>query len=581
MPGCTLLSLTYPKALAEGRYRWRHDKVLEELANLSMRAKWILSAVVVAIALVAVVVTLVLTLRTPPIPDKVGPPVSLASPETASLTHSPSILGNYRFAAVAPDVMKHCSTIGVNIMAVKGGNAVDAAIATLLCQGVVNAHSMGVGGGHFFTIYDKKTDTVKTIDSREMAPVAAHENMFVDDKLAAKWGPLAIGVPGEIKGYWEAYSNFGSGSVPWKELFEPTIKMCKEGFPVGKSLASAIRQYRNRLPNYPSIMEIIWNKEENRFLEAGDIMKREKFAETLEVISEDPHSFYNGTLATKIAEELKDMGAIITEEDLKNYTSEIKDPLAIHLSNGNMTVYGVRPPSSGVVLQYIMGILDGYNFSSESLKDDETSTTTYHRIIEAFKFAYAKRTELGDENFLQPGIEDLIKNLTSKDYATATRHKIWDNQTHDLLYYGPTFYDRETKGTAHLSVLGPDGSAVACTSTINFYFGSIMRGNKTGILYNNEMYDFATPNTTNAFGMPASPANFIKPGKRPLSSMAPTIVLDADRNVRLITGGAGGTRITTVTSYKDRDGEGMDYHDAQSKPSETFLRDTSACEHHQ
>ncbi|CAF4336326.1 unnamed protein product, partial [Adineta steineri] len=177
------------------------------------------------------------------------------------------------------------------------------------------------------------------------------------------------------------------------------------------------------------------------------------------------------------------------------------------------TAYTTQAPTSGPLLTFMLNIMQGYDMQVQDLQQPESSALFYHRLIEAFKFAYAKRSELGDP--LKINTTDLIHNLTSKDYADSIRAKVDDSKTFGFEYYGGTWLDRYTVGTAHLSVVGLDGDAVALTSTVNLYYGSKVLGPETDIFYNNEMDDFSTPNTTNYFGVPASPANYIAPGKRP------------------------------------------------------------------
>lgn len=472
-------------------------------------------------------------------------PPSQSHTEAKVNTGSSSKLGKYRFAAVAADAGP-CSEVGTKILA-RCGSAVDAAIATLLCVGVENTQSMGVGGGHFMTIYNRANKTATTIIAREMAPGAANETMFTTNpnKDASTFGGLAIGVPGEIMGYWEAHQRFGK--LPWKELFQPTIKMCRNGFKIGSALAKAITGSQDVIRKMEGLSEIFIR--DGKLLKEGDVMYRTKLANTLERIANKGVSeFYNSSLSADIAKEVQDNGGIITKTDLSNYRVDIKEPLTVTLDEGERTVYSVRPPASGAVLEFILNIIDGYGFEKEDLSSEASRVLTYHRIIEAFKFAYAKRTELGDENFLNGTLQTLLKNMTSNHFAEYIRGRITDNMTHKTAYYDPSFYNTETYGTSHLSVLAANGDAVSVTSTINTYFGSKVRGQNTGIIYNNEMDDFSSPNITNYFGLPPSPANFIKPGKRPLSSMCPAIIVNKDGDVELVIGASGGTKITTAVA---------------------------------
>ncbi|XP_067679969.1 glutathione hydrolase 1 proenzyme-like [Haliotis asinina] len=462
---------------------------------------------------------------------------------TPSVEEVQSATGSYRYASVASD-SKICSEIGTTIMARQGGSAVDAAIASMLCTGLVHRHSAGIGGGFFMTIYNRSSETVHVLDARERAPLLANQTMFINrtDGLTSTLGGLAIAVPGEIKGYWEAHQRYGR--LPWRDLFQPAIKLCREGVPVYKPLSAAINRYVDLLKNFSHTM--YFDATTGEPVKVGEKVKLPMLADTLNTIAEQGESaFYNGTLTDIIVDEVQRYGGIISREDLNQYNVTWRTPLSVTLRD-NLTLYSVPPPGSGAVYEYIMNILDGYGLTPDSLSTNEKSVLTYHRIVEAMKFAYAKRTDLGDEDFVD--VAELIKNMTSRDYADAIRAQINDSRTQDTDYYGPTYYDSTKTGTTHTSIIDPQGNAVAITSTINTYFGSKVRGNITGIAYNNEMDDFSTPGEVNYFGVPASPANFIVPRKRPLSSMCPSIVVDGNTgDVVLAVGAAGGTKITTST----------------------------------
>uniref|UniRef100_A0AAZ3RQR7 Uncharacterized protein n=1 Tax=Oncorhynchus tshawytscha TaxID=74940 RepID=A0AAZ3RQR7_ONCTS len=415
----------------------------------------------------------------------------------------------YSKAAVAADAGT-CSEVGRDILK-RNGSAVDASIAALLCVGLLNAHSMGIGGGLFFTIYNAST-------GESVCPQAStNDRMLINTSIClCITGGLSIAIPGEIRGYEMAHRRHGR--LPWKDLFEPSIALARIGFPIGKALAKAIFKNKDAIQGDANMCEVFCDSQKN-ILKENDIVKFPKLADTYERIT--------------IVDDIQAAGGIITLEDLLEYRPVLNEnPL--------------KRPSSGPVLALILNIVDGYNFTGTSVSTAEKKTLTYHRIVEAFRFAYAKRSRLGDPRYLN--ITDLIHNMTSDYFADGIRSKITDDTTHPDSYYEPDYFVPDNHGTAHLSVIAEDGSAVAATSTINLYFGSKVMSRSTGIIFNDEMDDFSSPHITNGFGIPPSPNNFIQPGKRPLSSMCPTIILDKDNRVKMVVGASGGTKITTATA---------------------------------
>ncbi|CAG7822031.1 unnamed protein product [Allacma fusca] len=469
---------------------------------------------------------------------------------------SESKLGLYSKAAISCDAPT-CAEIGRKVLSEKGTVA-DAAIATLLCMGVFHSQSMGIGGGFLMVFYKKDENKAYVLNARERAPAEATEDMFEGNATLSATGGLAVAVPGEMKGYWDLYNKFGGG-VPWKRILQPTIDLCKNGFEVTRHTANAFVQQKDNIFAAPSMKEIFVDPATGDVYKEGDKITRPILAKTLQRIADDDINggdllYQNSSeLAQWLVEDLQELGGILTMEDLVNYNVTWDDPISVPLSKG-FTVHSVPPPGSGVIMAFILRILDKYNFSPQSMKGSKAdSVIVYHRIIEAFKHAYAKRTILGDpiDPDITATVNELVHNLTvSQEYLDEIHDKIkTDSTSNKWEDYGAEFYQKDDHGTSHVSIVGENGDAISVTSTVNLYFGARIRSKRTGIIYNDEMDDFSAPNITNYFGVPPSPHNFIKPDKRPLSSMCPTIITDSAGDVRLVVGTAGGTRITSATAY--------------------------------
>ncbi|EDV99596.1 scoloptoxin SSD14 [Drosophila grimshawi] len=431
-----------------------------------------------------------------------------------------------------------CAEVG-GTMLEDGGSAVDAAIATLLCEGIMLPHSMGIGGGFVATIYTRRTRKVETIIARESAPAAAHKDMFIGSKEVT--GVMAGAVPGEILGYWEMHQKYGR--LPWKNLFQPSIRMARDGHVVSRYLAAAIKSKLTQIKNDPGLSDMFLNAQGDPYVE-HDYMKRPTLANTLERIANNGAGefYYGGETGVKFVEDINKLGGIITVDDLKNY--KVRWESDGHISanvTGGFTLYTTPLPSSGPILAFILNVMNELYSDNEGIY--------WHRAIESFKHAYGQRSNLGDyENDPEygPDIKDKLEKLLSVELVNSVRSLIDDDKTsQDHIFYGANFTVEPDHGTAHMNVLASNGDAISITSTINNYFGCKVASPQTGIILNDEMDDFSTPGVINGFGVPSSPANYIYPHKRPMSSMNPAIIVDGNGDVRMLVGAAGGTKITT------------------------------------
>uniref|UniRef100_A0A1W7R8L0 Putative gamma-glutamyltransferase n=1 Tax=Aedes albopictus TaxID=7160 RepID=A0A1W7R8L0_AEDAL len=447
----------------------------------------------------------------------------------------------FKHAAVCSD-SEICSGVGRDILQ-RNGSVVDATLATMFCAGLSNMQSMGIGGGFIMNIYIKNDNAAYTLDAREITAMAAAEDMHLHDPSTTNEGPLSIATPGELKGYWEAHKRFGK--LQWKEVLEPTLNICRNGFEMSKHMFDSLHVNPN-IKQDIGLRQMYVDEESGTFRKPGSVIKPHKLCKTLQYIAENGgDALYNGELLDQFAEDLKDMGSIITKNDLEKY--EVRWNYSIPVDINGDIMYVVPPPASGILLSFIINILKNYNFKPEDLSSVNSTILTYHRIVEAFKHAYGRRTQIGDPKFVN--IENLVEQMTSPNYGKEIRESIDDyNTKHNPHDYGGHFFIKDSHGTAHISLIGPNGDAVSVTSSINFYFGAALSGKRTGIIVNSGMDDFSSPGLQNYFGLPGSKRNYIQPQKRALSSMSPTIVVGSDGNVKLIVGAAGGTKITTAVA---------------------------------
>uniref|UniRef100_A0A915PY21 Gamma-glutamyltransferase n=1 Tax=Setaria digitata TaxID=48799 RepID=A0A915PY21_9BILA len=457
-----------------------------------------------------------------------------------------SYMGKYERAAVTCD---HglCSEIGRNIL-VKGGNAVDAAIASMFCLGITNPQSSGIGGGFIMTLYNRSQEKCIVIDARETAPQNAHRNMFVNDEFGSKYGFRAIATPGEIAGYWRAFKQYGSGIISWYDLIKPSIELCRDGVPVSKYLGHVLSVKENHFRTLPSMQSWI-NNATNKVFVAGDIIKRPELANTLERLALSPNPeelFYRGDIGQTLVKEIQENGGIITLSDFAEFKPTIhQHPLVNDHFSGDLAMCGPPPPSSFASTQLIISLMARFYGPKANKEVLLTDPLFYHRLIEAQKFAYAQRTLMGDQAFVKHA-KELAWNMTTKSYTDWVFSRMRD-VAQPTEYYGGMQEQFNDHGTSHVSVLDSMGNAVSSTSTVNRWFGAVVQSVDLGIVLNDEMDDFSTPGMANGFGFAPSESNFIEPGKKPMSSMSPMIVYNTKTgNVVMVMGASGGSKIISA-----------------------------------
>jgi gamma-glutamyltranspeptidase/glutathione hydrolase len=463
---------------------------------------------------------------------------------------SPSHASHAMVATIHPEA----SRLGVAIMQ-QGGNAVDAAVAVGFALAVVYPEAGNIGGGGFL-LFRRPDGEVHFLDYREKAPAKATANMYLDAQgnvvpQLSTIGYKSIGVPGSVAGL--VYAEQHWGKLTLKQVMDPAIRLARDGFTLDYDEAQSFRD--PRLAQFPESHRGF--QRDGNYYQAGDVFRQPDLAKTLQRIADKPDDFYRGSLARELAAAMQKRGGLITAGDLAQY--EVKERQPIRGTYRGYEIISSPPPSSGgIALVEILNILEGYDLT----KEGDRSAQSIHLTAEAFQRAFFDRAEfLGDPDYSKIPVAQLI----DKRYATAWRETIAPRRaTPSADLRRPSVFSQldsyaslhpqppsiaEPDHTTHYSVVDSEGNAVSVTTTLNDTFGSRVTAEGLGFLLNDEMDDFSSkPGVPNMFGLLQGPANTIGPGKRPLSAMAPTIVLKNGK-LFLVLGSPGGpTIITTVAN---------------------------------
>jgi gamma-glutamyltranspeptidase / glutathione hydrolase len=440
------------------------------------------------------------------------------------------------------------SEAGASILR-RGGNAVDAAVAAAFALGVVRPASCGLGGGGFALVYLAREKKTYVLDFREVGPAKARPDMYVvDGKPRSDLsldGPLAIAVPGAVKGYVELARRFGKKAL--SELTSPAELIAARGFPVTKQLSKMMQRRLDCLSADPDAAAIFTQKDpeqpgRRKPLQPGDRLVQKDLSRTLHLVGERGDApFYTGRVARSMVATVEKGGGLLSLDDLKQFHTRELSPL--EGTYRGWKVVTMPPPSSGGLI--VLGLLNALEPEAPRGEHDSYRPERFlHVLIEAEKRLFARRERLGDPAF-NPGVPALTAETISKEFAQALRAQIGERAaaSKDLVL------KPESPETSHVSVIDEEGNAVSLTTTINDSFGSCVVAKGTGVLLNDQMDDFAiAPGVPNTYGVRGGGENAPGPGKVPLSSMAPTLVFDPDGALRLSVGSPGGSTIPTTVA---------------------------------
>jgi gamma-glutamyltranspeptidase/glutathione hydrolase len=545
-----MLSPSAPTAAGACAATVRHSNPAEEI-SMPLRSPLLATSLALAIASLA-------ACSSPPTTAPAAPPAppaaTVAAPAPATISQSASaqaasaaydfdmdvfhpVVGKSGMVASEQEL---ASRIGLQILK-SGGNAVDAAVAMGFALAVALPNAGNIGGGGFMLVHDAKSGKNIALDFREVAPSKATRDMYLDASGKVIDGKslythYAVGVPGTVAGMEHALKRWGS--LPLSTVIAPAVKLADKGFPVSETLAKILQQEKKNMGQWPATKAIFWKGGEP--LQRGDRLVQKDLAQSLRLIGQQGSKvFYEGAIARRIAAEMAPHANALSLQDLKNYKVAEREP--VRGTYRGYEIVTMPPPSSGGAhLIQILNMMERWPLNQWGAN----SAQSVHYMAESMKLAYADRSEyLGDPDFVTVP----LKGLTSKRYAEALAAGIDPykaREARDIKPGKPQPY--ESDQTTHYSVVDRFGNAVAVTYTLNTNFGSGIVAKGTGIVLNNEMDDFsAKPGVANAYGLVGGDANAVAAGKRPLSSMTPTLVLKDGRPV-LVTGSPGGARIITT-----------------------------------
>ncbi|CAN4097253.1 unnamed protein product [Withania somnifera] len=427
-----------------------------------------------------------------------------------------------------------CSRIGRDVLR-EGGHAVDAAVAAALCLGVVSPASSGIGGGAFMLVASAD-GKAQAFDMRETAPKQASENMYAGNAAEKASGVLSIAVPGEIAGLYKVWKQYGK--LPWRRLVRPAAHLAHSGFKISPYLHMQMLRSESDIMANKGLRDLFTSN--GSLLQIGNICYNKQLGKTLRELSAyGIRPFYNGSIGIKLIKDIRKSGGILTMEDLQQYQVRIREPITADVMG--YKIISMPPPSSGgAAMMLLLNILAQYGFPMEG-----PSPLVIHRQIEALKHSFAVRMNLGDPDFAN--VKNVVNDMLSTKFAKQLKKTIYDNMTFSPNHYGGKWNQINDHGTSHMSIVDSERNAVSMTTTVNSYFGAKYLSPSTGIVLNNEMDDFSIPANRSENVPPPAPANFIHPGKRPLSSMTPTIVLKGGQ-LRGVVGASGGAMIIAGTT---------------------------------
>ncbi|KAH7960336.1 hypothetical protein HPB49_018733 [Dermacentor silvarum] len=430
----------------------------------------------------------------------------------------------------------HCADVVKDIFD-KDGAIGDAAVAALLCMAVTAPHLTGIGGGLMAVFYDKSTRKVQALDALGVSPASVTPDMFSTNASALKLGANAPIVPGALAGLKALHTKVGK--LPWKDLFQPAIRLAKEGFTIGSHLAAALANNENVVNVSPALRKRFSNSVSGSLLRSGDTLVQTQLAELLTKLAEKgPEYLYEKELADEIERDITNAGGSLKKSDLSGYQPVWQDALSSKIG-GEQHIHSAPIPGAGVVLAVAVHKINVAVMSLEDIStknsDPTMSPARIHHFVEALKFALAKRPELGDDK----SVKDRQTNIVAEVLGFAAQNYDKKRPLASPQDYGIKYAPYEDLGGAQLTIVAPTGDAMSVTSGLNGIFGSGFES-ASGLLLNNYMDAFAKPGKQ--FNLDPSPANQLGPGKRPMTSMVPSVITKSAAPSELVGafGGSGG-----------------------------------------